>query len=472
VPGEASEACGLFGIFGHDNAIQTTFLGLYALQHRGEESCGIASTDGKVLRDYRAMGHVSEALPPEALERLRNRTAIGHVRYSTTGASRIENAQPFVASYHAGRIAVAHNGNLVNAAALRREFESEGAVFQTGMDTEVMVHAIARATHADAEGGLAAALNLLKGSFALLILTPEEMIAARDPHGIRPLGLGDLDGAPVVASETCALRQVGARYVRDINPGEMIRCSRWGMQSLTFAPTEAIRPAYCIFELIYFARPDSMVFGQNVHEVRKRFGRELAREHPVEADVVISVPDGGNSAAIGYAQESGLPFDYGFIRNHYVGRTFIQPSQQRRISDVDIKLSPMEEVVRGKRVVVVDDSIVRGTTSRRKISQLREAGARELHMRVSCPPHRHPCFYGIDFQGKGELIAAHNPVEMVRRFLNLDSLGYLSVEGLKRCVKPPPGHYCTACFTGSYSVEPGEEMDKYALETWAGRDRE
>lgn len=465
MPGEAREACGLFGIFGHDDAIQNTFLGLYALQHRGEESCGIASTDGESLIDYRAMGHVSDALTPEALERLRNRCAIGHVRYSTTGASRIENAQPFIANFHGGRIAVAHNGNLVNAAALRRHFEDDGGVFQTGMDTEVILHAIARATREDPEGGLAKALNSLRGSYALLILTPEEMIAARDPHGIRPLSLGDLDGAPVVASETCALRQVGARYIRDVMPGEMLRFSRWGTQSAMFAPEGTNAPHYCIFELIYFARPDSMVFGQNVHEVRKRFGMALAREHPVDADVVISVPDGGNSAAIGYAQESGIPYDSGFIRNHYVGRTFIQPSQKRRISDVEIKLSPVEEVVRGKRVVVVDDSIVRGTTSRKKIAQLREAGARELHMRVSCPPHRFPCFYGIDFQARGELIAAENSVEMIRRFLNLDSLGYLSVEGLLGCVKPPPEHYCTACFTGDYCITPDNEMNKYALES-------
>jgi len=461
---ELKEECGLFGIFGHQEGVRNTFLGLYALQHRGEESCGIASTDGNEIISHRAMGLVSEALTPEALERLRNRTAIGHVRYSTTGASRIENAQPFVANYSQGRIAVAHNGNLVNASRLRREYERHGAVFQTSMDTEVIVHLIAKPSHALREEGFVHCLNHLKGSYSLLILTPQEMVAARDPQGFRPLSLGRLDGAHVVASETCALRQVGAEYLRDVAPGEMIRISEQGVRSDMFARPEHIRPQYCIFELIYFARPDSRVFDQNVHEVRKNFGRQLAREHPVEADVVVPVPDGGNSAAIGYARESGIPLDRGFIRNHYVGRTFIQASQDERASGVAIKLSPVDEVVRGKRVVAVDDSIVRGTTSRAKLAQLRDAGARKLHMRVTCPPHCFPCYYGIDFQAAGELIAAQRSVEEIRRFLKLDSLGYLSVDGLLECVRPPGEHYCTACFTGRYPVRPQEEVRKDSLE--------
>ncbi len=464
---EARESCGLFGIFGHDEAVHNTFLGLYALQHRGEESCGIASTDGRKIICQRAMGLVSDALKPEVLSRLRNRAAIGHVRYSTTGASRIENAQPFVANYAKGQIAIAHNGNLVNTSRLRREYERHGAVFQTTMDTEVIVHLIAKPSHAYKEEGFVHCLNHLRGSYSLLILTPHELVAARDPSGYRPLSIGELDGACVFASETCALRQVGAKYVRDVAPGEMVRVSKDGTQCHTFAAPVRIKPQYCIFELIYFARPDSLVFEQNVHEVRKRFGVQLAREHPAEADVVIPIPDGGNSAAVGYARESGIPMDYGFIRNHYVGRTFIQASQQRRSTGVAIKLSPVEEVVRGKRVVVVDDSIVRGTTSRAKLAQLRDAGAREIHMRVTCPPHRFPCFYGIDFQTKGELIAAHHSLDQIRQFLNLDSLGYLSVEGLLSCVRPPAEHYCAACFTGKYGVTPREQVSKDSLEVKA-----
>jgi amidophosphoribosyltransferase len=461
---EAREECGIFGIHGHPEAVQNTFLGLYALQHRGEESCGIASTNGSEMINHRAMGHVSEALTPAVLDRLRNRTAIGHVRYSTTGASRVENAQPFVASYSGGQIAVAHNGNLVNAAALRNQYEKNGAIFQTTMDTEVIVHVLADPRFSDRDTGFPKGLATLKGAYSLLILTPDEMIAARDPYGLRPLSLGELNGANVIASETCALKQIGATYLRDIEPGEMIRCSQWGVESYKFADTEGITPHHCIFELVYFSRPDSMVFGQNVHEVRKKLGAALAREHPVEADIVIPVPDGGNSAAIGYSMESGIPFDFGFIRNHYIGRTFIQADQTTRSTSVGIKLAPVAEVVKGKRVVVVDDSIVRGTTSRKKIGQLKEAGAKEIHMRVSCPPHAYPCYYGIDFQAKGELIAAHNSVNAIKSFLKLDSLGYLSVDGLLSCVKPPKEHYCTACFTGKYCCDPEDEMNKFGME--------
>lgn len=467
---EAREACGIFGIVGHEQAVEKTFLGLYALQHRGEESCGIASADGQAIKHYRTMGLVSESLTPEVLETIKNPIAIGHVRYSTTGGSRIENAQPFVTNYANGQIAIAHNGNLVNAQQLRRQYERHGAVFQTSMDTEVIVHLLAKPSHAQrGEEGLVHCLNHLRGSYALLILTPDEMIAARDPNGIRPLSLGELDGAQVVASETCALRQIGAKFVRDIEPGEMLCMTQNGMRSHVFAKPETIRPRHCIFELIYFARPDSFVFGQNVHEVRKKFGAQLAREHPAGADVVVPVPDGGTSAAIGYAQESGIPLDFGFIRNHYIGRTFIQATQVRRSTGVAIKLNPVDEVVRGKRVVLVDDSIVRGTTSRGKVAQLRDAGAKEIHMRVSCPPHRHPCFYGIDFQASDELIAAHHSVDEIRQFLKLDSLAYLSVEGMLRYARPPAEHYCTACFTGEYCVSPRNEMSKFSLESAVGK---
>jgi len=464
--GRPREACGLFGIYGHEDAVYNTFLGLYSLQHRGEESCGIASTNGTEIVSHRAMGLVSDALTPEVLAGLKNRVAIGHVRYSTTGGIRLENAQPFVAAYSGGPIALAHNGNLVNTSELRRDYERHGGVFQTTTDTEVIVHVIAKSGVSAGEH-LGECLNALKGSYSLLILTPREMIAARDPHGYRPLSLGELKGAYAVASETCALRQIGARYVRDIEPGEMIRITDGDLESHRFAPRSEIRPQHCIFELIYFARPDSMVFGQNVHEVRKKLGAQLAREHPVEADVVVPIPDGGNSAAIGYSRESGIPLDYGFIRNHYIGRTFIQASQAQRSIGVAIKLSPVEEVVRGKRVIVVDDSIVRGTTSRAKLAQLRDAGARELHMRVTCPPHCHPCYYGIDFQAKRELIAARSPLEEIRRFLKLDSLGYLSVDGMLSCVKPPKENYCAACFTGEYAVPPCAEDGKFSLEVGA-----
>jgi len=467
---EPKESCGLFGIYGHDEAAYNTYLGLYALQHRGEESCGIASTNGTEILCHRAMGLVSDSLSPDVLARLRNRVAIGHVRYSTTGGSRIENAQPFAANCAGGQMAVAHNGNLVNAGVLRRAFEREGGVFQATTDTEVIVHALARAGRSASAQRYGECLNTLQGSYSLLILTPRELIAVRDPHGFRPLSLGELKGAYAVASETCALRQVGARYVRDVEPGEMIRITDGDLESCMFAPPSEIRPQHCIFELIYFARPDSLVFGQNVHEVRKRLGVQLAREHPVEADVVVAIPDGGNSAALGYSLESGIPLDYGFIRNHYVGRTFIQASQQRRAADVAIKLSPVEEVVRGKRVIVVDDSIVRGTTSRAKIAQLRASGAREIHMRVTCPPHCFPCYYGIDFQAKRELIAARSPLDEIRRFIKLDTLGYLSVEGLLSCVKPPKEDYCAACFTGEYAVPPCEEDAKFSLEAGTARE--
>ena len=465
--GEARESCGIFGVYGHDEAVYDTYLGLYALQHRGEESCGIASADGTEIKHHRAMGLVSDAMTPNVLEGLRNPMAIGHVRYSTTGASRIENAQPFVASYARGRIAVAHNGNLVNTSQLRREYERHGGVVQTTMDTEVIVHLIAKPSHWEKHEGFIHCLNHLRGSYALLILTPDEMVAARDPKGYRPLSLGRKGEAWYVASETCALTQVGAEYVRDVKPGEMIRFTRAGMCSHIFADPKRIRPQYCIFELIYFARPDSVVFGRNVHEVRKRFGAQLAREHPADADVVVPVPDGGNSAAIGYARESGISLDYGFIRNHYVGRTFIQASQEQRRAGVAIKLNAVKEVVKGKRVVIVDDSIVRGTTSRAKIAQLRDCGAREIHMRVTCPPHAFPCYYGIDFQAKGELIASRHSIEEIRQFLKLDSLGYLSVEGMLSCVAQPPEDYCTACFTGRYGAKPRGDASKHRLEAGA-----
>ena len=461
---EAREACGVFGICGVDDAAQKAFLGLFALQHRGEESCGIVTSDRGKLIGHRDMGHVSEVFTPDVLGQLPGRSAIGHVRYSTTGSSQISNAQPLMMDYAAGQIAVAHNGNLVNAAGLRERYEQHGSIFQTTCDSEIIVHLLAKPDHAQRPDCMSHCLDRLRGSFSLLVMTPESVIAARDPNAFRPLCLGRLEDAYVVASETCALEQIGASYWREVNPGEVITISENGFDSHIFADPERIRPSHCIFELIYFARPDSRVFGQNVHTVRKQFGAQLAKEHPVDADVVIPVPDGGNSAAIGYAAESGIPLDFGFIRNHYIGRTFIQADQKRRSAAVEVKISAVPEVVRGKRVVVVEDSIVRGTTSRGKIVQLREAGAREIHMRITCPPHRFPCYYGIDFQAKRELIASYHSIDEIRRFLKLDTLGYLSVEGMLSCVEPPPEHYCVACFTGEYPVAGEGEVSKHALE--------
>jgi len=462
--GPARECCGVFGVAGADDAVQRTFLGLYALQHRGEESCGIASTDGRELVCHHGMGHVNEVLTPDVLEGISNPTAIGHVRYSTTGVSTLTNAQPIVVKYAGGPIAVAHNGNLVNAAALRREYEANGSIFQTTCDSEIIVHLLADPRHMAREDCMLHSLDQLRGSFSLLLLTPDRMIVARDPNAFRPLCLGELAGTYVAASESCALTQIGANYFRDVHPGEAVFIGPDGLESATFCSEDRIRPTHCIFELIYFSRPDSYVFGQGVHETRKRFGRRLAEDHPAEGDVVVPVPDGGNSAAIGYAEQSGIPLDLGLIRNHYVGRTFIQADQARRNAGVEVKLSPVPDVVRGKRVILVEDSIVRGTTSRAKVAQLRDAGAREIHMRITCPPHRFPCYYGIDFQGKRELVAAQHTVDEIRRFLKLDSLCYLSVESMLSCVKPPSENYCVACFTGQYPVEPAEQVHKHALE--------
>ncbi len=461
---DARERCGLFGIFGVPDAVENTFLGLYALQHRGEEGCGVASSDGKHIIYHRQMGLVSEVFSPELIEKLRNPHAIGHNRYSTTGSSISVNLQPLVVSTAKGEMAVAHNGNIVNAAQLRRECESRGSIFQTTMDSEVVVHLMARPGRGDLIESLVDALRELKGAFSLVLLVPNAVIGVRDRLGFRPLCVGEKDGTYVLASETCALDQIGANYLREVEPGEVVVISDDGLKSRRFCDEGEVRPHRCIFELLYFARPDSLVFGQNVHLVRKRFGVKLAEEHPADADVVIPVPDGGNSAALGYAERSGIPFDFGFIRNHYVGRTFILASQTSRDTKVRVKLNPVAEVVRGKRLVVVDDSIVRGTTSKAKIGQLRQAGAKEIHMRITSPPHRFPCYYGIDFQARQELIAAGRSEEEIAKFLGLDSLGYLGVDGLLDCVQPPRDSYCLACFTGDYAEEPPEHLHKLVME--------
>jgi amidophosphoribosyltransferase len=464
VPAAVREACGLFGIAGVPDAALLTYYGLYALQHRGEESAGIVSSDGTGLVQHRGVGLVADVFDGPTLERLRNPTAIGHVRYSTTGSPGVQNAQPLVVVYAGGPVAVAHNGNLTNAVDLRRECEGQGSIFQTTCDSEVVLHLLARPGVAD-DDPLARALRRLEGAFSLLVLTPDALVAARDPQGFRPLALGRLGDAHCVASETCAFDLVGAEYVRDIEPGELCTLTPDGrVRSRSFVPPGAVRRAHCIFEHIYFARPDSRVFEGHVHAIRKNLGRQLAVEHPADADVVVPVPDSGNAAALGFAEASRIPLDHGFIRNHYVGRTFIRPEASDRANRVEIKLNPVAEVVRGRRVVVVDDSIVRGTTARSRVAQLRRAGAREIHLRITCPPHRFGCFYGIDFPAREHLIAAQRSVAEVADFLGVESLGYLSVEGMLEATGRAPSEFCTACFTGEYPLPVAAPLDKLAHE--------
>ncbi len=464
-------ACGLFGVWGHPDAVAMTSLGLHALQHRGQEAAGIVSTNGEAFKVHRGEGLVADALSPDTLERLKNPVAIGHVRYSTTGSSTLQNAQPMVFDYSRGKIAIAHNGNLVNARTIRDEFEAYGSIFQTSSDTEIIVHLMARPTATGPDGDLYAALAQIRGAYTLLLLRPDEMIGLRDPQGFRPLVLGERDGAWILASETCALNQVGARFIREVEPGEIVFITKNGVRSdrLPTAPGlfPGAPPAHCIFEHIYFARPDSRIFGDSVIGVRRNLGRKLAMEHPVKADIVVPVPDSGLWAALGFSAESGIPLDFGFIRNHYVGRTFIAPEQRLRTKGVEMKLSVVPEVVRGKRVVIVDDSVIRGTTSKSRVRILREAGAAEVHFRVSCPTTRHPCFYGIDFPNPSELVGHERTLEEIRTHIGVDSIGYLSLEGMLSCVSNPPDHYCTACFTGRYPIPVEERLTKLGLENGA-----
>ncbi len=455
------EECGVFGIFNHPEAANLTYLGLYALQHRGQESAGIVSSDGRALHLEKAMGLVADVFTEARLKRLPGDLAIGHVRYSTTGSSQLKNAQPILAGYRRGTVALAHNGNLVNADLLREELEGQGAIFSSTSDSEVIVHLMARSQAAELAEAAAEALLQVRGAFSLVIMDEEELIGVRDPHGFRPLSLGRLNGAWVLASETCAFDLVGAQFVRDVEPGELVRITRQGVS--TCRPFPASLPAQCIFEYIYFARPDSLLYGQNVARVRKSLGRQLAREHPVEADVVIPVPDSGVPAALGYAQESGILFDHGLIRNHYVGRTFIEPRQSIRHFGVKVKLNAVRDLLEGKRVVVVDDSIVRGTTSRKIVSMLRAAGAQEVHMRISSPPTVSPCYYGIDTPTRKELIASSHAPEEICRYIRADSLGYLSLQGLMAAVGKDVG-FCAACFTENYPVPfPGEDRAQLSL---------
>ena len=460
------ENCGIVGIFGVEKAAQAAYLALYALQHRGQESAGIVASDGRGIQSKKGLGLLSEAIRPEELSELPGHIAIGHVRYSTTGARRVQNIQPLVIEYSGGIVAIGHNGNLTNARALRRLYEGRGSIFQTSTDSEVFLHLMADPEHLHAKDPLLASLAHVRGAYSLVLLTTRGVEAVRDPMGFRPLSLGRLGEGYVVASESCALDLLGAELVRDVEAGEALTLDDNGLRSRRFGPRG--RLARCVFEHIYFARPDSILFGETVHKVRVRLGERLAQDRPADAEVVVPVPDSGNSAAMGYAHRSGIPLDVGFVRNHYVGRTFITPGHDLRTSSVRIKLNVVRDVVRGKRVVVVDDSIVRGTTSRARMASLREAGAREVHLRISAPPIRCPCYYGIDFQHADELIAADHSVEEICRFVGVDSLGYQTVEGLLSAVPGGGDGYCCACFTGCYPVEAEEGMDKHSLERQRG----
>jgi amidophosphoribosyltransferase len=448
------DECGVFGVCDSEDAANLAYLGLYALQHRGQESAGIASLDDGKIHVEREMGYVADVFDEARLSRLPGRTAIGHVRYSTSGSSLLLNAQPIVFATGRGPLALAHNGNLVNAREIRASLEDSGAMFTTTSDSEVILHLVARSKAPTLAGAIAEALLEVRGAYSIVILSREGIFAARDANGIRPLSLGVREGSPVVASETCAFDLIGATYERDVEPGEIVKLSREGVTSHRFAFPISTP---CVFEHVYFARPDSMVFGRSVAASRQGFGRRLAREHPAKADVVVPVPDSGMYAALGYAEESGIPFQLGLVRNHYVGRTFIEPKQAIRHFGVKVKLNPVREVVEGKRVVLVDDSIVRGTTSRKIVRMLRESGAREVHMRVSSPPTMNTCHYGIDTPTRGELIAANQSVEEIQRYIEADSIGYLSVEGMLAAFGRPQQATCTACFTGIYPVEIEEE---------------
>jgi amidophosphoribosyltransferase len=444
------DECGVFGIFGHPEAANMTYLGLYALQHRGQESAGIAASDGQMVRLSRAMGYVADVFDSRTLADLSGSLAIGHVRYSTAGESRVANAQPFLIDCAHGQVAICHNGNLVNATELKDELVRQGSIFQSTTDTEVVLHLYARSRKTTVEDAVIDAVSQVQGAFSFAMMTRDRLIAVRDPHGFRPLALGRLGDAYVVCSETCAMDLIGATFVRDVEPGEILVISAEGMRSIKpFAPAHL---AQCVFEHVYFSRPDSYVFGKSVNEVRTNLGRMLAREQGVAADVVVPVPDSGVCAATGFADESKIPLRMGLIRNHYVGRTFIQPQSSIRHFGVKVKLNPVRSILDGKRVVLVDDSIVRGTTSRKIVKMVRAAGATEVHVRISCPPTISPCFYGVDTPRRSELIAATHTLEEITTYLNADSVGYLSHDGMLSVLGSQRGQYCSSCYTGHYPV--------------------
>ena len=453
------DECGVFGIFGHPEAANMTYLGLYALQHRGQESAGIAASDGEQVRIAREMGYVADIFDGGTLARLPGPLAIGHVRYSTAGESKLANAQPILIDCAHGQIAICHNGNIVNARELRDELVQQGSIFQSNSDTEVILHLYARSKARSVDDAIVESVAQVQGAFSLVMLTRDRMIAVRDPHGFRPLALGRLGDAYVVCSETCAMDLIGATYERDVAPGEVLIVSADGVRSIKPFPPAPL--AHCIFEHVYFARPDSLVFGQSVNEVRTELGRLLAREQPADADVIVPVPDSGVCAAMGYAEQSEVPLRMGLIRNHYVGRTFIQPQASIRHFGVKVKLNPVRSVLNGRRVILVDDSLVRGTTSQKIVRMVRAAGAKEVHVRISCPPTISPCFYGVDTPRKSDLIAATHSIEEIREFLEADSVAYLSLDGLLSAVGSERRSYCTSCYTGNYPVPFPQDEARY-----------
>lgn len=444
------DECGVFGIFGHPESANMTYLGLYALQHRGQESAGIAASNGSLVRVHKAMGYVADVFNGQTLSQLPGHASIGHVRYSTAGESRLANAQPFLIDCAHGQFSICHNGNLTNADDLRNDLVSQGSIFQSGSDTEVVLHLYARSKARSADDAVVESVTQLQGAFSFLMLTPDRMIAVRDPHGFRPMALGRLGDAFVVCSETCALDLIGATYVRDVEPGELLIISAGGVRSLK--PFAAAKLAHCVFEHVYFSRPDSYVFGKSVNEVRTSLGAMLAREQYVDADVVVPIPDSGVCAAMGYAEQSNIPLRMGLIRNHYVGRTFIQPQSAIRHFGVKVKLNPVRSILEGRRVILVDDSLVRGTTSRKIVRMVRAAGASEVHVRISCPPTISPCFYGVDTPRRSELMAATHTLDEIRTYLDCNSVAYLSLDGLMKAVGSGSGNYCSSCYTGHYPV--------------------
>jgi amidophosphoribosyltransferase len=457
------DECGVFGIFGHPEAAGVTYLGLYALQHRGQEAAGIVTSGGeKVFRTRKARGYVAEVFDADSLAILGGPNAIGHTRYSTAGANTDENIQPVVIECKFGEIAVCHNGNLVNAHLLRHDLVEQGSIFRTTSDTEVILHLYARSTQKDRVDAIFDAIRKIEGAFSLLFLTEDTLFGVRDPRGFRPLILGKLGENYVLCSESCALDLIDAEYLREVEPGEMVAIDKNGLRSMR--PFVDTPPAHCVFEHVYFARPDSRVFGRDVHKTRIALGRQLAREAPADADVVVPVPDSGTVAAVGYSQESGLPIEFGLIRNHYVGRTFIEPRQSIRHFGVKVKLNPVRSVIEGRRIVLIDDSIVRGTTSRKIVGMVRQAGAKEIHLRISSPPTTGPCYYGIDTPKREELIAATHSIAEIAKFVGADSVGYLSIEGLLSAVEKDRDRYCSACFSGNYPVPlPDEGRDQLKL---------
>lgn len=465
--------CGIAGVYGVQDASSVVWMALHSLQHRGQESAGIVCSDGTNVRSRKGMGLLAQAIPSQELMNLPGHVSIGHVRYSTTGSSKPQNIQPLVVDYSEGLIALAHNGNLVNARTLRDEYEAWGSIFQTSTDSEVLVHLMAKPSHVAKPNNIGHCLNHITGSYCFIFMREDELIAARDPQGFRPLCIGKLDRGYIVASESVAFDLVGAQFIREVEPGEMITIDRTGVRSEFFAPKESIKPSHCIFEHIYFARPDSNIFGENVHKLRYRFGEIMAEESPVEADLVAAIPDSGYSAAMGYSYKAGLPMDRAFVRNHYVGRTFLAPVQKQRARAVNMKHNVVKDVVKGKRVILVDDSLIRGTTTTNLVRSLREAGAKEIHMRISCPPNIYPCFYGIDFPTREELLAANHTIVEMEKLLGVDTLRYLSLDGMLGAVSKPGSEFCTACFTGEYPVEVIDDMqNKYGLDRIEGADKD